>query len=92
MFARTCGAIRATPNQFTRSHCGGASAVGHSSFEPVKYLLTASTPYGSIALVVLDNGHYAITRNGELLHEHHWPVHQLDDCIDEFVRLSKSGK
>ena len=66
--------------------------MGETSFQPVKYLLTASTPTGSIALVVLDNGHYAIARNGELLHEHHWPTDQLDECIDEFVKLSKSIK
>ena len=43
----------------------------------------------NLAIVVLDNGHYAITRNGELLHEHHWPLDQLNDCIDEFLKLSK---
>ena len=66
--------------------------MGQSSFEPIKSLLTATTSAGQIALVVLDNGHYAITRNGQVLHEHHWPLEQLNDCIDEFLKLSKPAR
>ena len=64
----------------------------HSSFQPVKSLLTARSAQGQLALVVLDDGRYGITREGELLPEHFWPASELNDCIDVFLKLSRDGR
>ena len=66
--------------------------MGHSSFQPVKSLLTARSTHGQLALVVLDDGRYGITRDGELLPEHFWSASELDDCIDLFLKLSRDGQ
>ena len=57
----------------------------------VNVILTAPTPRGPITLVLLSDGRYGITRNEQLLPEHHWPGERLDECIDVFLELARDG-
>jgi hypothetical protein len=51
--------------------------------------LSAAAPGGErFAIVTLDDGQFAITRDAQLMPDQEWPADQLDACTAEFARLT----
>lgn len=65
--------------------------MGQSSSRSIKStILIADCAGGHMALVVLEDNAYAITRNGELLPDHCWEAPRMDECIDVFLKLTRN--
>ncbi|MDB5324189.1 MAG: hypothetical protein JWN40_5820 [Phycisphaerales bacterium] len=54
-----------------------------------KIILTVDAPNGDkLAIVTLTGGGLAITRNGQLIPEHRWEVHEMQECTASLARLA----